>query len=81
MRVGLLCSSLVIVALIFSCATALKADNIQFPPPPNDAISAASSFVDRAKIITHYNACGRELEYSTFRREQLDENYESQGEP
>lgn len=57
-----------------------RADQIYFPSAPTDAVSAATSFDERAKIVIRYNACGRELDYSTFRREQLDENYEHQGE-
>jgi hypothetical protein len=57
-----------------------RADKIRFPQAPVDAASAEASFDERAKIVTRYNACGRELDYSNYRREQLDENYEHQGE-
>jgi hypothetical protein len=58
-----------------------RADQIRFPQAPTDAASAVGeSFDERATIVTRYNACGRELDYSTYRREQLDGNYEHQGE-
>lgn len=58
----------------------VRADPIRFPPAPTDAAGAAAGFAERAEIVIRANACGRELEYATYRRQQLDENYEKQGE-
>jgi hypothetical protein len=68
------------LAIVASLVSYARADQIHFPPAPADLGSAAASFDERATIVTRYNACGRELDYSTHRREQLDENYENQGE-
>ena len=68
------------LAIVLGGGTPALSQPLQFPASPQSALEASQGVDRRSELIVSYNACGRELDYATYRTEMADANYDHEGE-